>query len=73
MKHYNSKEFRKRNSFVLYDFDDNIIFYLDNVEELIKYTNVRVSDIVKNFNFSDNDYIRILIDGIYYKLYTYEK
>jgi len=66
---YISRRFRKENSFVLYDMNDNIICYFDNFEELSKHLNYRCNDLVRQFNIY-GDLIVIRIEGIMYKLYT---
>jgi len=66
---YTSKKFRKNNSFVLYDINDNIVCYFDNFEELSKHLNYPCGELVRRFNVC-GDLIPIRIEGIMYKLYT---
>ena len=50
MKKFNSKTFREKNYFILYDKDDYIICYFDNYQELSTRLNYRCSDLVYKFN-----------------------
>lgn len=63
------KEFRKNNYFVLYDFDDNIICYFDNFEELSKHLNYPCKYLVHQFN-TYGSLINIVINQKMYKLFT---
>lgn len=69
---YSTKEFRKNNFYMLYDLNDNIISYLDNPDELERFTNVPFYRIVFNFK-KNSDYILIYVDGRLCKLYTFLK
>lgn len=66
----NSKDFRKNNYFLLYDNYDRLVCYFDNFDELSKYTNVPVRNLVRKFNESLG-FINIVIDNVKYKLYTF--
>lgn len=57
---------------MLYDLNDNIISYLDNSDELERFTNVPFYRIVFNFK-KNSDYILINVDGCLCKLYTFLK
>lgn len=65
-----SKEYRKKNHFLLYDCEENVI-YIDSPEELKKFINTKFSDIVRQFN-KFGEIIDVVIDGHYYQLYTFE-
>ena len=68
---FNSKDFRKNNYFVLYDMNDNVVSYYDNVEDLQSsiLPNYRCSDIVKKFNSHGNP-IKVIVDKKMFQLYT---
>lgn len=68
---FNSKEFRKNNYFVLYDSNDEIICYFNDFNELLKYINYRLSDLVHEYNRHNNNIINIVIDNKKYKLATF--
>lgn len=62
----------ENNYFVLYDFNDNIICYIDNIYELVNYLpNYRLRDIKRRFLNSKVGYIGIVIDNVIYKLYRF--
>lgn len=62
----------EKNYFVLYDVNDNIICYIDNIYELVNYLpNYRLRDIKRRFLNSKFGYIGIVIDNVIYKLYRF--
>lgn len=69
MEKVHAKTFRKDNYFVLYDFNDNIICYFDNFDELSKHLNYECKYLVHKFNVYGN-LIHIVINNVMYKLYT---
>lgn len=69
MNKFTSKNFRKDNYFVLYDFNDEVICYFDNFEELSKHLNYPCFYLVNQFNTYGN-LIHITINKTIYKLYT---
>ena len=71
MKKYTTKELRTNHYFILYDFNDNLILYIDNVAELSKYFHYNFCDIVRQFNRSNFDYIKVVVFGRFYKLYLF--
>lgn len=68
---YNSKNFRKNNYFVLYDKNDELICYFDNFDDLAKYINYRISDLVHEYNKNKTNIINIIIDNKKYELATF--
>ena len=66
-----SKEFRKNNYFVLYDINDEVVCYFNDFQELLKYINYRLSDLVHEYNRYDTNIITITIDNKKFKLATY--
>lgn len=68
--HFSSKSFIN-NSFVLYDENDEIICYFDNFNELSRYINYKLYDLVREFNRHKKDLINIEIDRKRYKLATF--
>lgn len=68
---YNSKNFRKNNYFVLYDKNDELICYFDNFDDLAKYINYRISDLVHEYNRHNTNIINIIIDNKIFQLATF--
>lgn len=68
---YNSKDFFKNNYFVLYDNNDNLLYYFDSFVELSKIFNYRLSDLVYQFNRNNSNIITIIINNKKYKLATF--
>lgn len=54
--------------YVLYDLNDNIIVYLDNINELSNFTGLRVKDINYKFKNSLLDFIYVVFDNTKYKV-----
>lgn len=73
MKKLNSRDFKKENHFVLYDkyLNDEILLYIDNYEELMRYINIPAYNLVCRFNKSTDDCINVFIDRRRYILYTF--
>lgn len=65
-----SKEIRK-SYFLIYDDLDNCIMYIDNYNELSKYTKEPIFKITQLFNKSDYNYINIFIYGKRFRLYKF--
>lgn len=57
--------------FVLYDLNDNIVVYLDNINELSNFTGLRIKDINYKFAISLFDFIFVVIDNIKYKVFKF--
>ncbi len=55
--------------FVVYDNDDNIVCYLHNLIDLVKFTGLRVKDI--NYKFKNNDYICVNVDKQLLNVYKF--
>lgn len=68
---YKSKTFKNDNFFVLYDFNDNIVSYFDNFEDLSRILSYRLCDLVHEFNRKKKDVITIIIGNKKYKLATF--
>lgn len=66
-----SKDFKKKNYFVLYSVNDEIVCYFDDFNELLKYIKYRLSDLVHEYNRYNTNVITITIDNKKYKLATY--
>ena len=58
--------------FVCYDMEDNIICFLENIQELCLFTGLRNFDITYKFKKSFTDYIVALVNNKKYKIYRYE-
>ena len=54
--------------YVLYDLNDNIIVYLDNIKELSNFNGLRVKDINYKFKNSLLDFIYVVFDNTKYKV-----
>lgn len=48
--------------FLVYDLEDNIICYLDNIYDLCHFTGLRTYDVNYKFKKSINDYIQVIVD-----------
>lgn len=58
--------------FMLYDYNDNIICYINNFEELKKFLpRYRKRDLLRRFKNSSLNYIDIIISNSFYKLYMF--
>lgn len=68
---YNSKDFSKNNYFVLYDNNDNLLYYFDSFVELSKIFNYRLCDLVYQYNKNHTNIITIIIGNKKYKLATF--
>ena len=78
---YKSKEFKKNNYFVLYEYrgenslndEDEIICYIESFEELKnKYLKeYRLSNLVHEYNRYNTNIINIIIDNKKYRLATF--
>lgn len=68
---FNSKDFKKNNFFILYDLNDEVVCYFDNFNELLKYINYRLSDLIHEYNRKQTSVINIIIDNKKYKLATF--
>ena len=66
-----SKSVRQNNYFVLYDVNDEVVCYFNDFNELLKYINYRLSDLVHEYNRYNTNIITITIDNKKYKLATY--
>ena len=63
----------RKNHFIIYDNQNQIICYLEDFNELSRYINYTLRDLVKRYNkVSINDTINICIDNRLYQLYTFE-
>ena len=71
MRKYNSKNFRKEQFFLLYDFDDNFICYFDCFDELYRVLKKKIQNLVQLFNETNDNYICVVISHSKYKLYTF--
>ncbi len=55
--------------FIVYDLNDNLVAYLDNIYELVSYTGLRIYDI--NYKFKDHDFIISRISKKTFKIYKF--
>ena len=68
---YNSKDFSKNNYFVLYDNNDNLLYYFDNFAELSKIFNYDLRNLVFQYNKNHTNIITIIVENKKYKLATF--
>lgn len=68
---FKSKEFKKNNYFVLYDLNDEVVCYFNNFEELSKYINYKLYDLVHEYNKHKTNIINIIIDNKKLRLATF--
>ena len=57
------------NHFVIYDLCDNIIAYIDNLEELSIFTNLRKKQL--KYKLKNKDVIYYIYDNSYRKIYKF--
>lgn len=55
--------------FVIYDKDENIIAYCDNIDELISYTGIRKNNLKSRLKIKD--YYYYLFNGSYNLIYRF--
>ena len=55
--------------YVIYDNNDNIIAYIDNLEELSSYTNFKKKYL--KFHFKNRNYLNYIYDNSYRKIYKF--
>lgn len=57
--------------FVIYDLNDNLVSYIDNLEELSLYTNLRKKQLKYKFKNVNKDFIYYIFNGKYRKIYRF--
>lgn len=55
--------------FVIYDFNDNIIAYFDNIKELLDFTGIRKNNLYSRLKTKDCYYY--LVNNTYHKIYRF--
>lgn len=55
----------------MYDLDDNLICYLDSINELFYKYHYQPREITRKFKNSLNNYINLVIDNKKFKLYKF--
>lgn len=55
--------------FVVYDFNDNILGYFDDIDELVSFTGLRKKQI--NYKFKNREFLFYLFNGSYNKIYRF--
>lgn len=58
--------------YICYDMHDNLICFLNDIEELVLFTGLRKYDINYKFKNSLTNYIVALVNDKKYKFYRYE-
>lgn len=59
----------KDNYFVIYDFKDNLICYIDNLEELSNFTNLRKKHL--KYKLKNKKFIYYIFEDTYRKIYKF--
>lgn len=59
--------------FVLYDLNDNVIAYYDNLNEFADSFNYLVRELRRKFNNSKEDFVYCDIDNTRFKLFRFEE
>ena len=57
--------------FVIYDLNDNLICYVDTLEELAEFTKLRKKQL--KYKLKNKDFIYYIYQDTYRKIYRYEK
>lgn len=55
--------------YVIYDFNDNIIAYIDNLDELSNFTNFQKKYL--KFHFKNRKFLNYIYDNSYRKIYKF--
>ncbi len=61
----------EKSFFVLYDIQDNIIMYFDNLQEFLVKYNYPLKEINRKFKKTNSNYINVDIDNFRYKLFCF--
>lgn len=59
--------------FIVYDVNDFIVCYLDNISDLCNFSGLRKKDVNYKFKLSKYNVININVDKSRYKVYKYYK
>ncbi len=59
--------------YIVYDLNDNIIAYCDNIEELVKFTELRKRYVLRQFQVLKRDFIRYQYNNTYYLIYYFKE
>ena len=59
--------------FVVYDIEDNIVCYLDNIYDFNSFTGIRIKDIMYRFKKTKSHFISIKRDNQTLKIYKFLK
>lgn len=57
--------------YVIYDLNDNVVAYCDDIVELINFTKLRLKDIHYKFRKNSFNYVFIIINKKKYKIYKF--
>lgn len=57
--------------YVIYDLNDNIICYLDSLQELCSFTGLRIKDVNYKFKKTLTDYIQVIVDKKILNVYNF--
>ena len=55
--------------YTIYDLEDNLIAFIDNIYELHLFTGLRIGDI--NYKFKNKDYIIFVLNNRKFKVYKF--
>jgi len=65
------KEGMEKNYFVLYDNNDYIVCYFDNIREFAFKYNYQYYELRRKFKNSKTNFINLILDNVEYKLYSF--
>ncbi len=57
--------------FVMYDNNDNVVCYLDNLDEFLNKYNYQRKEILRKFRNTSSDFINLILENSSYKLYKF--
>lgn len=55
--------------YVIYDLLDNVVAYIDNLDELSKFTNIEKKKL--KYRFKNRDFLNYIYDNSYRKIYKF--
>jgi len=61
----------EKNYFVLYDNNDYIVCYFDNIREFAFKYNYQYYELRRKFKNSKTNFINLILDNVEYKLYSF--
>lgn len=59
------------NYFIVYDINDFVVCYLNNIYELCVFSGLRIKDVNYKFNHVKDNVININVDNLRFKVYKF--